>query len=75
MALTAAKSARSVRNTVVRTTRSGPQPAAASTARRLASTWRVSASTSPSPTIVPLAGSRAIWPEQNSRPPAATAWL
>ena len=42
----------------------GVQPASASTALRFASTWRVSASTSPPPTMAPLAGSKAIWPEQ-----------
>ena len=27
------------------------------------------------PGVVPVAGSSAIWPEQNSNPPALTAWL
>src|SRR5688500_8515279 len=63
----------STRKIVVFTTRSGPVPAAASTATRLASAWRASAAASPPPTSSPLAGSSAICPEQKTIPPARIA--
>jgi hypothetical protein len=54
------------------TTSEKVQPALASTARRLASTWRAWPSKPPA-TIAPVAGSSATCPEVNSQPSTDTA--
>ena len=70
---TRGKSAMSARKIVALTTCAALAPAASSTAIRFFITWRASATTSPPPTICPLAGSSAICPEQYTTPPATTA--
>src|SRR5690606_4074053 len=70
--LTTAKSPRSVRKTVNRTTSSSVAPAAVATAASLRKTCRTSASTPPGTSVI-VAGSSGIWPESQIVPPAATA--
>ncbi len=59
---------------MVLTTSPQPQPAASSTAVRLAITRSVSGSIPPS-TSAPVAGSSAAWPARNRKPSTAIAWL
>src|SRR4051794_14488565 len=49
-------------------------PAAAHTVRRFSRHWRAWSPGVP-PTSSPVSASSGIWPEQNSSPPALTAWL
>ena len=70
----AGKSCMSTRNTVVLTTFCRSEPAAASTAWRLASTRSV-CSLIPPPTISMVAGLKAICPAVNTRPLTMVAWL
>jgi len=62
----------SVRKTVVLTTRSKPDPAASSTARRFSSTCMV-CSAAPTTSIVPERGLIGSWPAQYTTPFASTA--
>src|SRR5450759_4505292 len=63
----------SVRYTVVLTTLFKDDPELSSTALRFSSTRSVCAAMSPS-TILPVAGSRGIWPLRKAKPFETTAW-
>ena len=71
--LTSANVRMSVRYTVSLTASPSVAPAAWQTAARF-SRQRPACSPAVAPTSSPVRGSSGIWPEQNSRPPARTAW-
>src|SRR3712207_2049289 len=68
----AAKLPMSLRNTVVFTTLSSPEPAASRMALALSSDWRVCSQMPPSGNI-PVAGSMGSWPDAYTKPLASMA--